>query len=165
MDSRKCVPSSSLFYRWSKHEGLRDWGPCPRLHNERSAHNFNGHLHYTQQNRELPAFPPELLALYDQLDPLANKKVLYSAHSQKGRPVLIHYLNLQIFAKPVWTLLKLVSSLEIGKLNKQKNEWKLFQAKRQEDSGLSTLLYRKTPCKSHNIRGRFKKCCQSFKSP
>lgn len=53
-------------------------------------------------------------ALYDPLNPWANKKVLFSAHSPKGRPVLVHSLNLQIFAKTVWTLLKLFSSLEIG---------------------------------------------------
>lgn len=50
------------------------------------------------------------------------------AHPQKGSPVLVDYLNLQIFAETVWALLKLFSSLAIERLNKQRNEWKIRQA-------------------------------------
>lgn len=44
------------------------------------------------------------------------------AHPQKGRPVLVHYLNLQIFAEAVWAVLKLFSTLEIDRLNKEMSE-------------------------------------------
>ena len=59
-----------------------------------------------------PCLPTNTLQpFYDQLDPQSNKKGIFllSTHSQRGRPVLIHYLDLQIFAETVWALLRLVS--------------------------------------------------------
>lgn len=78
-----------------------------------------------------PCIPNSTLLPFYENDQLFSNPIKryfsLSTHSQKRRPVFIHYLDLQIFTETVWAVWRLVSFLEIGRLSKQRNEWKVCQ--------------------------------------
>lgn len=135
MGSRKYVSSSSSFYRWGRPEGLRDWGPS-QDHIMKGVPTISVPPALPLAKQRAPCISTRTTLLFMTNCILRPIKSYFSLLILKNGDQFWFTIWICKYLQTVWTLLKLFSSLDIEKLNKQNNEWKLFQAKCQEDSGL-----------------------------